>query len=470
MDFRIRIYNSLGRKLEEFNTINPNLVKMYVCGPTVYDYVHIGHGRTFVVFDAISRYLRLKGYTVIRVQNITDIDDKIIKKSQDTGKDWNEIVNYYTKDYLDMLSQLKVKIDIHPRVTHHIKEIINFVQKLIDKGHAYVAPSGSVYFDVDTYPDYGELSNTKKEEWNQGEEFVKEKKHSYDFALWKAWKPGEPYWESPWGKGRPGWHIECSTMSTRYLGERFDIHGGGADLVFPHHENERAQTEALTGEKWVSYWVHSAFVTIRKEKMSKSLGNIIPLNEAIKKWGPSVLRYWYLTSHYRSPIDFSEEALEQAKSALQRIKDSMAIIRNIISEGPKFYAKDDDIKVYREILNNLDSFHTAMSNDFDTSTALSYIHEIVRLVFSTLQYSRDFLGAMLAFEALSQFNEVFGVMDEEFYPTYDKMYKVIDAVVDIRNQLRQMKLYEISDKIREELLKAGVRILDSKDKSTWRFE
>ncbi|WP_338603786.1 cysteine--tRNA ligase [Sulfolobus tengchongensis] len=470
MNFRIKLYNTFGRKLEELNTVTPNLVKMYVCGPTVYDYVHIGHGRTFVVFDAISRYLRLRGYTVIRVQNITDIDDKIIKKSQETGKDWREIVEYYSKDYIDTLSQLKVKIDIHPRVTQHIKEIIDFVQKLIDKGHAYATPGGSVYFDVDSYPNYGELSNTKKEEWNQGEEFVKEKKHPYDFALWKAWKPGEPYWESPWGKGRPGWHIECSTMSTRYLGEKFDIHGGGADLIFPHHENERAQTEALTGEKWVSYWIHSAFVTIRKEKMSKSLGNIIPLNEAIKKWGPSVLRYWYLSSHYRSPLDFSEEALEQARSALQRIKDSMAIIRSIISEGPKYYAKDEDIKLQREIIDNLNKFHEAMSNDFDTSTALSSIHEVARIVFSKLQYSRDYLGAMLAFEAFKQFNDVFGVMDEEFYPAYEKMYKIIDTIVDIRNQLRQMKLYEASDKIREELLKAGIRILDSKDKSTWRFE
>ncbi|TRM87933.1 cysteine--tRNA ligase, partial [Sulfolobus sp. C3] len=299
---------------------------------------------------------------------------------------------------------------------------------------------------------------------------IKEKKNPYDFALWKAWKPGEPYWDSPWGKGRPGWHIECSTMSTRYLGEKFDIHGGGSDLIFPHHENERAQTESLTGERWVSYWVHVAFLTIKKEKMSKSLGNIIPLNEALKKWGPSVLRYWYLSSHYRSPIDFSEEALNQASNSLQRIKDSIAVLRSIISEGPKFYAKDEDIKVQQDILKYLDMFHQSMSNDFDTATALSHIHEIVSLIFSKLQYSRDFLGAMLAFEALKQFNDVFGVMDEEFYPSYEKISKIIDSVIEIRNELRKMRMYEISDKIREELLKSGIRILDSKDKSTWRFE
>ncbi|MEM4041401.1 MAG: cysteine--tRNA ligase [Saccharolobus sp.] len=466
----IRIYNMLGRKLEDFTTVTPNLVKMYVCGPTVYDYVHIGHGRTFVVFDAISRYLRLRGYSVIRVQNITDIDDKIIKRAQESGKDWREIVEYYSKDYINSLEQLKVKIDMHPRVTQHIKEIISFIQKLIDKGHAYVTPSGNVYFDVDSYPNYGELSNTKKEEWNQGEEFIKEKKHPYDFALWKAWKPGEPYWDSPWGKGRPGWHIECSTMSTRYLGEQFDIHGGGIDLVFPHHENERAQTESLTGKKWVSYWVYSAFVTVKKEKMSKSLGNIIPLSEALKKWGSSVLRYWYLSSHYRSPLDFSEESLEQAKLSLQRIKDSMAIIRSILSEGPKSYSKDEDVLVQREILDNLAKFHEAMSNDFDTPTALSHVHNVVTIIFSKLQYSRDYFGAMLAFEVLRQFNEVFGVMDEEFYPAYEKIAKIIDSIVELRNELRKMKMYEVSDKIREELMKAGIKILDTKDKSTWRYE
>ncbi|TRM81075.1 cysteine--tRNA ligase, partial [Sulfolobus sp. A20-N-F6] len=220
----------------------------------------------------------------------------------------------------------------------------------------------------------------------------------------------------------------------------------------------------------VSYWVHVAFLTIKKEKMSKSLGNIIPLNEALKKWGPSVLRYWYLSSHYRSPIDFSEEALNQASNSLQRIKDSIAVLRSIISEGPKFYAKDEDIKVQQDILKYLDMFHQSMSNDFDTATALSHIHEIVSLIFSKLQYSRDFLGAMLAFEALKQFNDVFGVMDEEFYPSYEKISKIIDSVIEIRNELRKMRMYEISDKIREELLKSGIRILDSKDKSTWRFE
>ena len=466
----IKIFNTMGKKLEELQTVEPNTVKMYVCGPTVYDYVHIGHGRTFVAFDAMVRYLKLRGYNVIRVQNITDIDDKIIKRAQDTGKDWTEIVDFYLKDYIDAMSQLKVEIDQHPRVSTHIKEIIEFIQGLIDKGHAYVAPSGSVYFDVDTFPSYGLLSGTKKEEWNQGEEFVKEKRHPYDFAVWKAWKPGEPYWESPWGKGRPGWHIECSTMSTRYLGEQFDIHGGGVDLVFPHHENERAQSEALLGKTWVKYWVHVSYLTINKEKMSKSLKNIIPLNEAIKKWGTNTLRYWFLTAKYRNTIDFSEDSLSQASTSLRRLKDAMSVLRGIIKDGPKYYSNDEEVKTQRKIISLIQKFHEALSEDFDTATALSYIHEIATIVFNELQTSEDFMGAMLALDAIRQFNYVYGVMDEEFNLAYDNLNKVIDAVVEVRNILRAKKMYDLSDQIRDVLSKAGIKLLDSKDKTTWRFE
>ncbi|MFP3197399.1 MAG: cysteine--tRNA ligase [Sulfolobaceae archaeon] len=466
----IKIFNTMGKKLEELQTVEPNTVKMYVCGPTVYDYVHIGHGRTFVAFDAMVRYLKLRGYNVIRVQNITDIDDKIIKRAQDTGKDWTEIVDFYLKDYIDAMSQLKVEIDQHPRVSTHIKEIIEFIQGLIDKGHAYVAPSGSVYFDVDTFPSYGLLSGTKKEEWNQGEEFVKEKRHPYDFAVWKAWKPGEPYWESPWGKGRPGWHIECSTMSTRYLGEQFDIHGGGVDLVFPHHENERAQSEALLGKTWVKYWVHVSYLTINKEKMSKSLKNIIPLNEAIKKWGTNTLRYWFLTAKYRNTIDFSEDSLSQASTSLRRLKDAMSVLRGIIKDGPKYYSNDEQVKTQRKIISLIQKFHEALSEDFDTATALSYIHEIATIVFNELQTSEDFMGAMLALDAFRQFNYVYGVMDEEFNLAYDNLNKVIDAVVEVRNILRAKKMYDLSDQIRDVLSNAGIKLLDSKDKTTWRFE
>ena len=465
----ITVYNTFGRRVEEFSPYDPNLVKMYVCGPTVQDEVHIGHGRTFVAFDAISRYLRLSGFNVIRVQNITDIDDKIIKKAQETGISWEEVADKYAKSYLEMMERLKVKIDLHPKVTTHISHIIDFIQKLIDKGHAYVS-NGSVYFDVDTFPQYGELSNIKREEWNQGEEFLKEKRHPYDFALWKAYKPGEPFWESPWGKGRPGWHIECSTMSTRYLGLNIDIHGGGMDLVFPHHENERAQTEALTGNRWVKYWMHVAFLNIRKEKMSKSKGNIVPLKEAVSKYGPSELRYWFLSSQYRSTVEYSEEAMEQSSRALDRLRDALSILRKIIQEGPKHFSRDEDIQVQAELVQRVSQFRTALNNDFDTASALSAIHEVATLVFSKLQYSEDALGASIALDAFRQFNEVFGVMDEEFAVELERLTRVIDAVVEIRNYLRKNQMYDLSDQIRQILAQGGVKVLDGKEKSTWRFQ
>ncbi|AEB94320.1 cysteine--tRNA ligase [Metallosphaera cuprina] len=465
----LRVFNTLGRRIDSFIPNEPHSVRMYVCGPTVYDEVHIGHGRTFVSFDAISRYLRLKGFNVIRVQNITDIDDKIINKAKSVGKSWNEVSEYYTKSYLEMINLLKVKIDIHPKVSSHIKEIIDFVQGLIDRGHAYVA-NGSVYFDVDTYPKYGELSNIRKEEWDQGEEIVKEKKNPYDFALWKAYKPGEPFWDSPWGKGRPGWHIECSTMSTRYLGTKIDIHGGGIDLVFPHHENERAQTESITNDTWVKYWMHVAFLTIKKEKMSKSKGNIIPLKEAIAKYGPSTLRYWFLSSHYRNPIEYSDDVLEQSAKSLQRLKDAVSILRKIILEGPQHYAKESEIKTQAEIFGAILNFDNAMEDDFNTANALTAIHELASIVFTKLQYSQDVLGAIMALDGFRKFNDVFAVMDEEFSSEMDRISSIINSVIEIRNYLRERQMYELSDKIRESLMKAGIKVLDSKEGSTWRFQ
>ncbi|QKR00992.1 cysteine--tRNA ligase [Metallosphaera tengchongensis] len=465
----LRLFNTLGRRLEEFVPYYEDTVRMYVCGPTVYDEVHIGHGRTFVAFDAMTRYLRRKGYNVIRIQNITDIDDKIINKAKETGVTWEEVSELYSKSYLEMMTDLKVRIDLHPKVSTHIKEIIEFIEKLIEKGHAYLS-NGSVYFDVNSYPKYGELSNTRMEAWGQEEEAVKEKRNPYDFALWKANKPGEPFWESPWGKGRPGWHIECSTMSTRYLGSKIDIHGGGMDLVFPHHENERAQTESLTGGTWVKYWLHVAFLTIRKEKMSKSKGNIVPLKEALGKYGPSVLRYWFLSSQYRTSVEYSEENLEQSSRALQRLKDSISILRKIIQEGPKYYAKDEDIRTQKQVVSLVSKFNESMDNDFDTANALSAIHELASVTFSKLQYSEDPLGALIALDGFRQFNEVFGVMDEEFSAETERIEKILDSVVEIRNILRKRQMYDLSDQIRDILLKNGVKLLDSKEGSTWRFQ
>ena len=467
---RIKIYDTLSKEEKELIPVEGNIVKMYVCGPTVYDYSHIGHGRTYVVYDALKRYFSLRGYHVIHVMNITDIDDKIIKRAHEENREWREIAEEYTKDYLEMLSSLKVRVDHHPRVTSHIKEIIEFIQALIEKGYAYVAPSGSVYFEVDKYEDYGKLSGRlERELWNQELEFLSEKKKPYDFALWKAAKPGEPYWESPWSKGRPGWHIECSVMSSRYLGGRFDIHGGGTDLIFPHHENERAQSEAYFGSKpWVSIWMHTGLVMVGSDKMSKSLGNIIPLREALKKWDAGTLRLWYLHSHYRKPLSFAEESLEQARKMRDRIASAYEILKRLSSESMDLhYLTNSDIKKVQEILRLRRELHEALSNDFNTPQAIAVINNLVSMVFTELQYNAKYMLVTLALKVLSEFNYVFAVY-EEAYPESDQLLNsVMKILIDVRRELRRRGMYELSDAIRSELEKLGIQLMDKGLETTW---
>jgi len=475
----IKVFNTLGRKLEPFIPFKPGLVRMYVCGPTVYDYTHLGHARTYVAFDAIKRYLRLRGFNVIHVQNITDIDDKIINRARNEGKDWREIVDTYTRDYFEMLEKLKIRVDVHPRVTEHINEIIEFIQGLIDRGYAYITPSGSVYFEVDKYSDYGSLSGLKNpEEWRQEVEVLKEKKKPYDFALWKAWKPGEPYWEAPWGRGRPGWHIECSVMSSKYLGRQFEIHGGGQDLIFPHHENERAQSEALFGVKpWVKYWLHTGYLTIHGEKMSKSLGNIIPLREAVKKWGAEVLRLWLLSAHYRTQLDYSDEVLEQAKSNLRRLKMVVEDLRKIIkSNTPPAKVTDKEMKIVTMVEKTYMEFHEAMSNDFNTAKALAAVMELVRIVNRDIVPSEMYVAAIRAYKVFEDFNQVFGVLDDVMYGVakleHEKFIEeLVDLIVRVRGKLRKRKLYDIADEIRAELRKLGIQLYDYPGgKTVWRLE
>ncbi len=470
----IKLYNTLSRKVEVFEPFEPGIVRMYVCGPTVYDYNHIGHGKAFVVYDALKRYLVLRGYHVFHVMNITDIDDKIIRRAYEEGKDWREIADYYTRDYLDSLEKLNVHVDLHPRVTEHIKEIIEFIQILIDKGYAYIAPSGSVYFDVDRYPDYGRLSGRlNKELWSQEQEFLGEKKHPYDFALWKAWKPGEPYWEAPWGKGRPGWHIECSVMSTRYLGKQFDIHGGGTDLIFPHHENERAQSEAALGVKpWVKYWVHVGMVMMAGEKMSKSLGNIIPLREAFKTWGPEALRLWYLMGHYRRPQLFTEESIEQAKKFYERLVQVTNLLKKLGKEAESPHKMSDkDIKILYSLFETRARFHEALSNDFNTPNALAAVSEYATIVFRDIQYNPKYTLVWTAYKLLKEYNTVLGVLDKHLMETprelEDLLDNVINVIVDVRKELRERKLYDLSDRIRSELGKLGIILMDKGRETTW---
>jgi cysteinyl-tRNA synthetase len=469
----IELYDTLSKGDKELTPVEPNTVKIYVCGPTVYDYTHIGHGRTYVVYDALKRYLSLRGYTVVHVMNITDIDDKIIKRSVEEGRDWREISEEYTRDYLEMLNTLKVQVDHHPRVTDHINEIIEFISALIDKGYAYVAPSGSVYFEVDKYEEYGKLSGRlEKSLWSQEQEYLSEKKKPYDFALWKASKPGEPYWESPWGKGRPGWHIECSVMSSRYLGGRFDIHGGGTDLIFPHHENERAQSEALFGVKpWVSIWMHTGLVMVGADKMSKSLGNITPLREAFKKWKPEVLRLWYLHVHYRKPLHFSDESLESAEKLYERIHSAYKLAERLYREAiDQHYLRGEDLKILRYVVDLNSRFHSALSNDFNTPEALAVISELVSLIYREIQYNPKYMLVSLSIKLLKSFNHVFGVLDEkaemaeETGPLVNELIKIL---IDVRKELRKRGLYDLSDSIRGELSKIGIQLMDKGLETTW---
>lgn len=467
----LRVFNTLGRKLEIFEPIRSGQVFIYVCGPTVYDYTHIGHARTYVAFDVIKRYLRLLGYSVFHVQNITDIDDKIIRRATEEGKDWREVADTYTRDYLEVLAKLNVKVDLHPRVTHHIRDIIDFVQTLIDKGHAYVAPSGSVYFDVTTYEGYGELSGRlSKELWGQEQEFVKEKKNPFDFALWKAAKPGEPYWESPWGLGRPGWHIECSTMSTRYLGEQFDIHGGGSDLIFPHHENERAQSEAAFGKRpWVRYWLHTGMLTVKGEKMSKSLGNIVALKDLFAEWKPEVVRLWLATVHYRSVIEFSEDVLQQAQRNYERLAATAYELRKILrNEEYSFHLSENGVKAIREMEMLRVSFYNAMNDDFNASKAFSSIYELTSIVHSRVLNKPEGAVALKAYALLEEFNKVVGVLDKAFAEVpQPSIEQLLEILIETRRKLRSSKNYELADWIRDQLAKIGIKLYDKGEETSW---
>lgn len=474
MPYVIKLYNTLSRDIEEFKPLTPGYVRIYVCGITPYDYTHLGHARTFVFFDALKRYFNLRGYHTLHVMNITDIDDKIIRRANETGRDWREVSETYIKDYMDALERLNVRVDLHPRVTEHISDIIKFIQVLIDKGYAYVARSGSVYFDVDKYGDYGRLSNRMdKSTWSQEQEFIHEKKNPFDFALWKARKPGEPYWDSPWGQGRPGWHIECSVMSTKYLGERFDIHGGGNDLIFPHHENERAQSEsALNVSLWVKYWIHTGMLMIGGEKMSKSFGNIISLKEAFNKWDPMVIRLWYLASHYRKPQVFTEDSVEAVSRMYDRMAATVETLKKLLREQLNPYrASDGDVEVLHRLLSTREAFHKALSNDFNTPEALSAVNDYLVIVNREVLSRDSYILAETSYRLIQEYNFVLGVLDKHLYglsnEAESKIDRLIKIIVDVRRELRERKMYEITDRIRAELEKEGVILMDKGLETTW---
>lgn len=457
----MKVYNTLTKSIEEFVPFDPPIVRMYVCGPTVYDETHVGHGRTFSVFDSLKRYLEEKGYIVLHVQNITDIDDKIIKRSQEEGTDWKTIADKYTESYLEILKRLDIRPTINPKVTEHIEDIIKLIEILLARGNAYVR-DGNVYFNVTTYPDYGKLSKIPRESWRQEEEYLSEKINPADFALWKKMKPDEPYWVSPWGYGRPGWHIECSAMSSKYLGAKIDIHAGGNDLIFPHHENERAQSEcAFNVSPWVKYWMHSGMVTIRGEKMSKSLGNIIEIRELLDKYTPETLRVWYLSAHYRSPLDFSEETLYQYDKIRERLSYTYYMAKKALdSVDIKHSLTEDEIELLRGLQEAISNYYHSMDDDFNTSQAMSYIHHAVSIFWKSTYSRESYPLIFMSYIFLQKVNNVFRFQIQETRAIPKIEEDLIKVLIDVRRKLREQRLYILADEIRKKLHELGIELYD----------
>lgn len=460
------LYNDLTRKKERFIPINDGEVRFYVCGPTVYDYFHIGNARPFVLFDVFRRYLEKIGYKVTYVQNFTDIDDKIITRANEMGISTSNLAEKFINEYYIDADALGIKrANIYPRATEEIDEIIKIINKLVESGNAY-ASNGDVYFDVSTFPKYGQLSKQSLEELVVGArvEVDENKNNPLDFALWKKSKKGEPSWNSPWGNGRPGWHIECSAMSTKYLGSTVDIHGGGSDLVFPHHENEIAQSESFTGKQFVKYWIHNAYLMIDKEKMSKSLGNFMTIRELRKKVDPLVIRYFLISAHYRSPINFSAEGLEQAAKALDRI---INCYKDLI-----FTLKKDENNIVNPLLREkIESvskgFSESMNDDFNTAASLGHIFEAVRAINAHLLNNDklDMQALKKAKEFFDTANDVLGLFKLE---DEQKLENEVIALIEERNLARKMKDFVASDKIRDQLLSLGIVIEDTPQGTRWK--
>ncbi len=469
----LRVFNTLGRRKEEFIPLNPSEVRMYVCGPTVYDYIHIGNARAFVVADVVRRYLRYKGFKVRYVSNITDIDDKMINRAKEMGISIQELGEIYSNAYFEDIAKLNVeRPDVTPRATQHIPEIIEAIETLIKKGYAYVV-DGDVYFDISRFEEYGKLSGNRAEALEMGAriEVNPKKKNPADFALWKAWKPGEPGWHSPWGKGRPGWHIECSTMAQKYLGETIDIHMGGKDLIFPHHENEIAQAEAITGKTFVRYWLHNEWLTVRGEKMSKSLGNFITVRDALKMCSPEVLRFFLISAYYRSPLDFNEEALKNAERRLERLRNALRRLNDLPMREDE---TAEDRRLLMEIEDGKRRFEEAMDDDFNTPLAISALMRMAKAINRFVDVNGKIEGRIKRriLKIFTDLLEVLGVRWEaEMEASYDNrlLKDVINVLIDVRNELRGRMDWEIADRIRDRLRSIGIILEDTPKGTKWRI-
>ncbi len=466
----MKLYNTLTRKKEEFVPQEEGKVKMYVCGPTVYNYIHIGNARPYVVFDTVRRYLEYKGYDVTYIQNFTDVDDKIIKKANEEHSSMEEVSNRYIKEAFTDADGLNVeRATHHPRVTEEMDNIIEMIKTLVDKGYAYVN-DGTVYYDTKRFPEYGKLSKKNLDELIEGasERVDKDdaKRNTTDFVLWKPFKPGEPKWDSPWGQGRPGWHIECSVMAKKYLGDTIDIHAGGEDLIFPHHENEIAQSEAANGKPFAKYWLHNGFIMVNNEKMSKSAGNFFTVREIAAEFPYEVIRFFILNGHYRSPLNFSRELMQACQNGLERIKNCNTDLQHYIDNSADSALKDNEKELLKELDKFRVQFEAAMDDDFNTADAISAIYELVRFINKSIKdnVSKEF--AVKEMEMLGKLCGVLGI-NKEKEKVEDEDTALIEELIAKRTEAKKNKNFAEADAIRDKLTEMGVTIKDTRQGVQW---
>lgn len=460
----MHIYNSMTRRKEEFKPLNEGKVGIYACGPTVYNYFHIGNARPFITFDVLRRQLEREGYDVTFVQNFTDIDDKMIRRANEEGITVKELGERFIAEYYKDAGALGIRpATVHPKATEHIGEIIGLVKKLIDNGHAYAVPSGDVYYRVSAFPGYGKLSGQNMEDREIGAserlDVETDKENPADFVLWKAQKPGEPAWKSPWGMGRPGWHIECSAMSMKYLGDTFDIHCGGKDLLFPHHENEIAQSEGATGKPYVRYWMHNGFINVDNQKMSKSLGNFFTVRDIAKEYDLEAVRLFMLSAHYRSPINFSREQIAAAHASLTRLytaRDNMKHLLGSVQEKELTAAEQEFLAHVKEAEQRFDN---AMDDDLNTADALGAIFELVKEANVTLNAESSKAAVEAALKSLKALCDVLGILQKED----DTLPEDIQRMVDERAEARKNKDWKRSDELRDAIKAAGYILEDSRE-------
>ncbi len=464
----MKLYNTLTRKKEDFVTLEPNKVKMYVCGPTVYNYIHIGNARPFVIFDAVRRYLEYKGYEVNFVQNFTDVDDKIINRANEENSDMQTVSNKYIEEFFKDSEGLNIKKAVaHPRVTDEIPEIIEMIKTLIEKGYAYEV-DGTVYFETESFAEYGKLSGKNTDDLQSGARVaVEEKKRSpADFVLWKPAKPKEPKWQSPWGEGRPGWHIECSVMAKKYLGDTIDIHAGGEDLIFPHHENEVAQSECANGKPFAKYWLHNGMINVDNKKMSKSTGNFFTVRDIVAKYHYDVIRFFILSGHYRMPLNFSDELLKAAENALGRIRNCCSELKFIIEKSAITDLTEEESTLLPKADSFRLSFEESMDDDFNTANAVTAIFEFVSFANSCKSggnTSKAF--AKILFDGIQSLCDIMGIKTEASMDKID--VSEIEELIAKRDIARKEKNWALSDQIRDELKAKGISIKDTSDGVKW---